>query len=104
MSLKGLKRTKVVLITSRFISFICLTLSAVLELLVVIIFPVKFGEDISLSHLVRRWDFDWTYGFAWGGVIFSIGAVVFFLLPIKSETEVTTFYSTRYKETRSDSR
>ena len=80
------------------------SVSAFLELLVVIIFPIKFGENISQSHLVRRWDFDWTYGFAWGGVIFSIGAAVFFLLPVKSEEEVTTFYGTEYKETRSDSK
>ena len=49
--------------------------------MVVVIFPVKFGDDIVNSETVMRWDFDWTYGFAWGAFIFSAGAAVFFLLP-----------------------
>ena len=71
--------------------------------MVVIIFPVKFGDDIINSETVKRWDFDWTYGFAWGAFIFSVGAVVFFFLPggCKQETAIsTTSYSPDFsKET-----
>lgn len=56
--------------------------------MVVIIFPVKFGDDIIVhSDTVKRWDFDWTYGFAWGALIFSVGASVFFLLPNGTKQE-----------------
>ena len=54
--------------------------------MVVVIFPVKFGQDIRYAEAVRRWDFDWAYGFAWGGLIFSIGAAVSFVLPMKCLT------------------
>ncbi|XP_052801503.1 transmembrane protein 47-like [Mya arenaria] len=56
---------------------------ALLEFLVVVIFPVKFGEDIQKSDQIKRWDFDWAYGFAWGGLIFSIGASLCYLVPGK---------------------
>ncbi|XP_045172949.1 transmembrane protein 47-like [Mercenaria mercenaria] len=58
-----------------------LSVVALLEFMVVVIFPVKFGEDIKKAEAVRRWDFDWAYGFAWGGLLFSIGAAVFFVIP-----------------------
>ncbi|KAL3856426.1 hypothetical protein ACJMK2_011188 [Sinanodonta woodiana] len=54
---------------------------ALLELMVAIIFPIKFGEDILGASNVKRWDFDWTYGFAWGSFIFGVGSAGFFLLP-----------------------
>ena len=53
----------------------------------VIIFPVKFGDNIVNSETVRRWDFDWTYGFAWGALIFSVGATIFFFLPGDTKAE-----------------
>lgn len=55
---------------------------AFLEFMVVVIFPVKFGHDITVVEAVRKWDFDWAYGFAWGGFIFSVGAALFYILPI----------------------
>ena len=59
----------------------------------VVIFPVKFGDDILNSDTVRRWDFDWTYGFAWGAFIFSIGAALFFFLPDGKKEENENSYS-----------
>ncbi|XP_060573723.1 transmembrane protein 47-like [Ruditapes philippinarum] len=60
-----------------------LSVVALLEFMVVVIFPVKFGQDIRYAEAVRRWDFDWAYGFAWGGLIFSIGAAISFVMPMK---------------------
>lgn len=60
-----------------------LFLTAILEFVVVVTFPVKFGQDIIMVEAVRRWEFDWAYGFAWGGLVFSVGAAIFFLLPNK---------------------
>lgn len=68
---------------------------ALLELIVVIIFPVKFGANIQMVETVQRWDFDWTYGFAWGGLIFSLGAAIFFFLPVKEHEPVETKYYTK---------
>ncbi|XP_069135294.1 p53 apoptosis effector related to PMP-22-like [Argopecten irradians] len=58
------------------------TLVALSDLLSLIIFPIKFRESIQTFINVKRWDFDWTYGFGWGGFIFSVAAAVFFFLPI----------------------
>lgn len=60
----------------------CVALSDILAL---IIYPVKFKEEIMVHENVRRWDFDWTYGFGWGAFIFSAAASVFFFIP--SETK-----------------
>ncbi|CAG2197343.1 PERP [Mytilus edulis] len=56
----------------------CVALSDILAL---IIYPVKFKEEIMVHEDVRRWDFDWTYGFGWGAFIFSAAASVFFFIP-----------------------
>ena len=61
--------------------------------MVVIIFPVKFSDNIVNSELVMRWDYDWTYGFAWGAFIFSAGAAVFFLLPNGDKEDNNHSYS-----------
>lgn len=56
----------------------CVALSDILAL---IIYPVKFKEEITIFDGVRRWDFDWTYGFGWGAFIFSAAAAIFFFIP-----------------------
>ncbi|KAH3890707.1 hypothetical protein DPMN_014792 [Dreissena polymorpha] len=58
-----------------------LVLSTLIEFLVVLIFPIKFGNDIQKTDVIRRWDFDWAYGFAWGGVIFSLGGALCHAVP-----------------------
>ncbi|KAL4224050.1 hypothetical protein ACF0H5_017507 [Mactra antiquata] len=70
---------------------------AILEFVVVVTFPVKFGQDIIMVESVRRWEFDWAYGFAWGGLVFSIGAAVFFLLPNKH-----VYRTTRTKQSQNN--
>lgn len=58
-----------------------------------IIYPVKFKEEIMIFEGVRRWDFDWTYGFGWGAFIFSAAAAIFFFIP--SESKVISRSSSR---------
>ena len=68
----------------------CVALSDILAL---IIYPVKFKEEIMIFEGVRRWDFDWTYGFGWGAFIFSAAAAIFFFIP--SESKVISRSSSR---------
>ena len=61
--------------------------SVICDLLALIIYPVMFNQDILRlgygpywEYRLKRWDFDWTYGFGWGGFIFAVPAVIFFLI------------------------
>ncbi|KAK0395760.1 hypothetical protein QR680_001415 [Steinernema hermaphroditum] len=52
----------------------CLIIFAVfLELTSLIIFPVCFYVRRN-DYGVRNWDFDWSYGIAWGATVFSFAA------------------------------
>lgn len=42
---------------------------------------------------VRRWDFDWTYGFGWGAFIFSAAAAVFFFIPSETKSVIRKSFS-----------
>lgn len=43
------------------------------ELTSLIVFPVCFFLTMH-SYGVRNWDFDWSYGVAWGAMLFTFGA------------------------------
>ncbi|KAL8566415.1 hypothetical protein ACOMHN_011993 [Nucella lapillus] len=64
-------------------------LCIILLVICLIIYPVKFTEEVREDQNYRAetqsFDLDWTYGVAWGAVCFMIGATVLFFL--RSETE-----------------
>lgn len=66
--------------------------AAVVQIICLIIYPVKFTEEVKEDSSYRaetqRFDLDWTYGVAWGAVFFMIGAAILYL--IHSETEEVT--------------
>ncbi|KAI6197349.1 hypothetical protein M3Y94_01213400 [Aphelenchoides besseyi] len=47
--------------------------SVLCELTSLIVFPVCFFFTMH-SYGVRNWDFDWSYGVAWGSMLFGFGA------------------------------
>ncbi|KAK7088372.1 transmembrane protein 47-like [Littorina saxatilis] len=67
--------------------------SIVLQIICLIIYPVKFTEEVKDDKHNRaetqRFDLDWTYGVAWGAVCFMIGAAILFLIKVDETQEVT---------------
>ncbi|XP_076452705.1 transmembrane protein 47-like [Babylonia areolata] len=61
----------------------------ILQIICLIIYPVKFTEEVKEDKYYRAetqsFDLDWTYGVAWGAVCFMLGAAVLFL--IRTETD-----------------
>lgn len=52
------------------------TLTCVLvlcELVSLVVFPVMFFFEMG-NYGVRSWEFDWSYGVAWGAMLFAFGA------------------------------
>ncbi|VDK20645.1 unnamed protein product [Anisakis simplex] len=48
-------------------------LSVLLELISLVVFPVCFYVEMK-NFGYRNWEFDWSYGVAWGGTLFTFGA------------------------------
>jgi len=48
-------------------------ISVLCELTSLIGFPVCFFFTMN-SYGLRNWEFDWSYGVAWGSMLFSFGA------------------------------
>ncbi|XP_067682485.1 p53 apoptosis effector related to PMP-22-like isoform X2 [Haliotis asinina] len=79
-------------------------LGALFILISVIIFPVKFSEDITNAHRsdLERWDIDWTYGVTLGGLFFLVGAAIFFFLKQENQevsrekTSMPAYYNNSY--------
>ncbi|KAK6192015.1 hypothetical protein SNE40_003571 [Patella caerulea] len=61
--------------------------AAVCDFIALVIYPSKFSEEIHDKHSAG-WNFDWTYGIAWGGLFFMVGAAVLFFLKMKEDTVV----------------
>lgn len=51
-------------------------------------FPVGFYLTLQ-SYGIRNWEFDWSYGVAWGALLFSCGA---FLLLICDKEHDEVYY------------
>ncbi len=51
----------------------CCYLSVLLELACLVIFPVCFYVEMK-EWGNRDWEFDWSYGVAWGATLFTFGA------------------------------
>ncbi|XP_046378854.1 p53 apoptosis effector related to PMP-22-like isoform X2 [Haliotis cracherodii] len=77
---------------------------ALFILISVIIFPVKFSEDISEAHRsdLERYDIDWTYGVTLGGLFFLLGASIFFFIKqedqevSREKTSMPAYYNNSY--------
>uniref|UniRef100_A0AC34FYH2 Uncharacterized protein n=1 Tax=Panagrolaimus sp. ES5 TaxID=591445 RepID=A0AC34FYH2_9BILA len=56
-------------------AFILALLSVLLMLVALIVFPACFFVGMS-SYGSRVWEFDWSYGIAWGAMLFCFGALL----------------------------
>lgn len=82
----------------RFLSFValqplCSLLSAVvLQVIALIIYPVKFNELIFEGDYY----YTWAYGFGWGATILCIGCAVLFCCLPRYEDELAEKVKTKY--------
>lgn len=60
---------------------VSLSLPVVLQACSLVLYPVKFIESINLRIYH---EFNWGYGLAWGGTIFSFGGGILYCLNPKS--------------------
>lgn len=58
-----------------------LSLPVVLQACCLVLYPIKFIESINLRIYH---EFNWGYGLAWGGTIFSFGGAILYCLNPKS--------------------
>ena len=69
--------------------YIYLTVSVVLLVIGLIVFPAMFVEELPdrLPELPNeQWFFGWSYGVAWGAAIFMFGAAILLLMDRESDT------------------
>ncbi|XP_067658615.1 transmembrane protein 47-like [Haliotis asinina] len=60
-------------------------IAALFEVIALIIFPVKFLEEVSHERSHHKWEFGWAYGVGWGSAIFMFGAAILLLIDRESE-------------------
>uniref|UniRef100_UPI00358F523B transmembrane protein 47-like n=1 Tax=Myxine glutinosa TaxID=7769 RepID=UPI00358F523B len=66
-----------------FVPGICILLAALLQLIAVIVYPVKFLEvpaHLGIDDGPVYYEFDWGYGVAFGAFFFMVAAGIMFLL------------------------
>ncbi|KAL4640835.1 p53 apoptosis effector related to PMP-22 [Arapaima gigas] len=71
---------------------IVLALAVILQIIALIIYPVKFNELIFEGH----YNYTWAYGFGWGATILMIGCSVLFCCLPRYEDELTGLAKTKY--------
>ncbi|XP_040905578.1 p53 apoptosis effector related to PMP-22 [Toxotes jaculatrix] len=64
----------------------------ILQVIALIIYPVKFNELIFEGHYY----YTWAYGFGWGATILSIGCAILFCCLPRYEDELTGLAKTKY--------
>lgn len=64
----------------------------VLQVIALIIYPVKFNEQIFEGHYY----YTWAYGFGWGATLLCIGCAVLFCCLPRYEDELTGLAKTKY--------
>ncbi|XP_076830308.1 p53 apoptosis effector related to PMP-22 [Brachyhypopomus gauderio] len=74
-----------------------LFIAVVVQIIALIIYPVKFNELIFEG----RYDYTWAYGFGWGATILMIGCGVLFCCLPRYEDELTGLEKTKYIYTSS---
>ncbi|KAJ7984920.1 hypothetical protein DPEC_G00359760 [Dallia pectoralis] len=69
-----------------------LFLVVVIQFIALIIYPVKFNDQIFEGH----YNYTWAYGFAWGATILTIGCGILFCCLPRYEDELTGLAKTKY--------
>uniref|UniRef100_A0AAQ4NNL0 P53 apoptosis effector related to PMP-22 n=1 Tax=Gasterosteus aculeatus aculeatus TaxID=481459 RepID=A0AAQ4NNL0_GASAC len=64
----------------------------VLQIIALIIYPVKFNEELFEGHYY----YTWAYGFGWGATILCIGCAVLFCCLPRYEDELSGLAKTKY--------
>ncbi|XP_075059240.1 p53 apoptosis effector related to PMP-22 [Mixophyes fleayi] len=76
-----------------------LFLAVILQIMALIIYPVKFTSDLALSS--ENYLYSWTYGFGWGSTIIMFGCGIFFCCLPNFEDELLGNVKTKYFYTSS---
>ncbi|XP_077586253.1 p53 apoptosis effector related to PMP-22 [Stigmatopora nigra] len=71
---------------------VMLIVVVVLQIIALIIYPVKFNEQIFEGHYY----YTWAYGFAWGATLLCMGCAVLFCCLPRYEDELTGLAKTKY--------
>ncbi|KAF7710938.1 p53 apoptosis effector related to PMP-22 [Silurus meridionalis] len=71
---------------------VLLIITAVLQIIALIIYPVKFNELIFEGN----YDYTWAYGFGWGATIITIGCAILFCCLPRYEDELSGIAKTKY--------
>ncbi|KAL7890416.1 hypothetical protein AOLI_G00026740 [Acnodon oligacanthus] len=69
-----------------------LIIAVILQIIALIIYPVKFNELIFEGH----YDYTWAYGFGWGATILMLGCGVLFCCLPRYEDQLTGLEKTKY--------
>ncbi|ESO91371.1 hypothetical protein LOTGIDRAFT_182635 [Lottia gigantea] len=65
-------------------AMIIMFVAVALQAISLIIFPVKFLEEIG-DRAEVRWEFGWAYGIGWGSAIFMLGSSILLLIDRDNE-------------------
>lgn len=71
---------------------VLLILVVILQIIALIVYPVKFQDQISEGHYF----FTWAYGFGWGATLLSLGCAILFCCLPRYEDELTGLAKTKY--------
>ncbi|KAG7228546.1 hypothetical protein INR49_007720 [Caranx melampygus] len=71
---------------------VLLIIVVVLQIIALIIYPVKFNEEIFEGHYY----YTWAYGFGWGATILCIGCAVLFCCLPRYEDELSGQAKVKY--------
>ncbi|KAK3554714.1 hypothetical protein QTP70_032638 [Hemibagrus guttatus] len=74
-----------------------LLIVAVLQIIALIIYPVKFNEQIFEGN----YNYTWAYGFGWGATIIVLGCTVLFCCLPRYEDDLSGLKKTKYIYTSS---
>lgn len=69
-----------------------LILAVIVQIIALIIYPVKFNEQIYEGY----YDYTWAYGFGWGATILTLGCAILFCCLPRYESEITGLEKTKY--------
>ncbi|KAG9275060.1 p53 apoptosis effector related to PMP-22 [Astyanax mexicanus] len=76
---------------------VLLIIAVILQIIALIIYPVKFNETIFEGH----YDYTWAYGFGWGATILMMGCGILFCCLPRYEDYLTGLEKTKYIYTSS---
>ncbi|XP_056326356.1 p53 apoptosis effector related to PMP-22 [Danio aesculapii] len=69
-----------------------LILAVIVQIIALIIYPVKFNEQIYEGY----YDYTWAYGFGWGATILTLGCGILFCCLPRYEDELSGMAKTKY--------